>query len=48
MEERVSRLGGKYEIHSTPGKGTRLSIELPSLEKEYEGHGSQTDTHSVG
>jgi signal transduction histidine kinase len=47
MEERVSRLGGKYEIHSAPGKGTRLSVELPSLEKEHEGHGSQTNTHSL-
>jgi signal transduction histidine kinase len=29
MEERVARLGGKFEIHSTPGSGTIVAIELP-------------------
>lgn len=49
MEERVSRLGGKYEIHSAPGKGTKLDIELPSHENGNEAHGSiETNTHPVG
>jgi signal transduction histidine kinase len=29
MEERVARLGGKYEINSVPGSGTIIAIELP-------------------
>lgn len=29
IRERVSALGGKFDIHSTPGKGTRLAIRLP-------------------
>jgi signal transduction histidine kinase len=34
MEERVSRLGGKWEVHSAPGSGTILAIELPVRESE--------------
>jgi signal transduction histidine kinase len=29
IEERVARLGGKCEIHSEPGSGTIVAIELP-------------------
>jgi signal transduction histidine kinase len=29
MEERVRQLGGQLEIHSTPGKGTTLTVRLP-------------------
>ena len=29
IEERVARLGGKCEIHSAPGSGTIVAIELP-------------------
>jgi signal transduction histidine kinase len=29
IEERVSRLGGKCEIHSAPGGGTIIAVELP-------------------
>jgi signal transduction histidine kinase len=29
IEERVAHLGGKCEIHSQPGSGTALAIELP-------------------
>lgn len=29
IEERAARLGGKCEIHSAPGSGTILAIELP-------------------
>jgi signal transduction histidine kinase len=29
MRERIARLGGKFNILSGPGKGTRLEIEIP-------------------
>jgi signal transduction histidine kinase len=29
MEERVSHLGGVFEINSRPGSGTRVAVELP-------------------
>jgi signal transduction histidine kinase len=29
IEERVALLGGKTEIKSQPGKGTRIRVELP-------------------
>jgi signal transduction histidine kinase len=32
MTERVRMLGGKLEIHSAPGRGTQLTVELPFTE----------------
>lgn len=32
MEERVSRLGGRMNIHSSPGRGVTLAVELPFKE----------------
>jgi signal transduction histidine kinase len=29
MEERVQHLGGAFQVHSTPGRGTSLRVELP-------------------
>jgi len=29
MRERVERAGGKFQIESEAGKGTRLAMELP-------------------
>jgi signal transduction histidine kinase len=29
MEERVHHLGGVFQIHSNPGAGTRVVVELP-------------------
>jgi signal transduction histidine kinase len=35
VEERVARLGGTFEIHSEPGTGTALAIELPFAEEQF-------------
>jgi signal transduction histidine kinase len=49
IEERVSRLGGRCEVHSKRGNGTILAIELPF--NIYEGKlsepGSKKDSHLV-
>jgi signal transduction histidine kinase len=34
IEERVARLGGKCEVHSEPGEGTILAVELPLTNNE--------------
>jgi len=31
MRERIQQLGGKFEIQSTPGRGTHVRAEIPSL-----------------
>ncbi len=46
VEERAARLGGKYEIHSEPGSGTVLAIELPFTERES-AEAVQRDSHPV-
>ena len=33
MSERVAKLGGKLEITSVPGDGTRVVVEIPRIEK---------------
>jgi len=47
IEERAVRLGGKCEIHSEPGTGTVLAIELP-FTKEQSTKIDERNTHSVG
>lgn len=47
IEERVTRLGGKCAVHSEPGSGTALAIELPFVEEQSE-KSSQRDPHPVG
>ena len=34
MEERVSLIGGRFEIHSKPGKGTRIEASVPIIERK--------------
>ena len=34
MQERVELLGGRLEIGSQPGQGTRLVAQLPVMEAE--------------
>jgi signal transduction histidine kinase len=29
MEERARKMGGRFEIHSAPGRGTRLVVQIP-------------------
>jgi signal transduction histidine kinase len=45
IEERVAHLGGKCEIHSEPGSGTVLAIELPIAQQSVEA--SERDSHPV-
>ncbi len=54
IRERVTRLGGKYKIHSQPERGTILSVELP-FTRELPLHGEngsaalhETNSHPVG
>jgi signal transduction histidine kinase len=50
IEERVARLGGKCEVHSSPGSGTILTIELPLASKgtaNWSAQPSETDSHSI-
>jgi signal transduction histidine kinase len=49
IEERVARLGGVCEIHSEPGSGTTLSINLPLDQDDWSrsGQESEADSHSV-
>jgi signal transduction histidine kinase len=47
IQERVARLGGESKIHSQPGEGTILSVELP-FTKEYRSSDThETDSHPV-
>ena len=48
IQERVAQLGGRVDIHSKPGNGTILAVELPfsKLQRRPEAHG--TDSHFAG
>jgi len=60
IQERVTRLGGIFHVHSQPGLGTTLSMELPVSKDFSQGNvkenlgenGSarirETDSHPVG
>jgi signal transduction histidine kinase len=49
IEERVSRLGGKCEVHSRRGSGTILAIELPfnTGEGQRSERGRKKDSHLI-
>lgn len=36
MRERVEGLGGSFTVYSSPGQGTRLVVQIPTLEKAHE------------
>jgi signal transduction histidine kinase len=48
MQERVARLHGKLNVHSKPGSGTTLSVELPFTESHPAAFVHETDSHPVG
>src|SRR5580700_1489467 len=48
IQERVTRLGGKYKIHSQPERGTILSVELPFTEENTSAYAHETNSHPVG
>jgi signal transduction histidine kinase len=52
IQERVSRLGGKFQVQSRPGTGARLSVELPIAgvgpDEDRSASVRETDSHSVG
>ena len=50
IEERVARLGGKCEIHTAPGSGTIVAIELPFSNGKGgpEIRGKEEDSDSIG
>jgi signal transduction histidine kinase len=35
MRERVEGMGGTLAIHSLPGRGARLEVHIPTLEKSH-------------
>jgi signal transduction histidine kinase len=47
MEERVTHLGGRFEVHSKPGNGTVLAVELPLAGGQRSGGADHADSHSV-
>jgi signal transduction histidine kinase len=48
IQERVTRLGGTCQIHSQPGSGTTLSVELPFTSENGSAQIRETDSHPVG
>jgi signal transduction histidine kinase len=47
IQERVARLGGRSSVHSQPGDGTILSVELPFTEEPRSTETRGTDSHPV-
>ncbi|MBI2868813.1 MAG: hypothetical protein HYX96_03190 [Chloroflexi bacterium] len=46
MRERALLLGGRLEVDSAPGKGTRIFAELPLPAPANRGKGEKRDKHS--
>jgi signal transduction histidine kinase len=47
IQERVAGLGGQSSVHSMPGEGTILSVELPLAENFRNSEARETDSHPV-
>jgi signal transduction histidine kinase len=47
IQERVTRLGGTSSVHSKPGGGTILSVELPFTKAHQSTEAHETDSHPV-
>jgi signal transduction histidine kinase len=48
MQERVTRLGGMCDVHSRPGMGTILTVQLPIRQAMAAEGIHETDPHPVG
>jgi signal transduction histidine kinase len=48
IQERVGRLGGACTVHSKPGSGTILTVELPFIEEKRSAETRESDSHLVG
>lgn len=48
IQERVARLGGKCTLHSQPGRGTILSLELHFIDEHEGAYAHETDSHTAG
>jgi signal transduction histidine kinase len=48
IQERVARLGGKCRVHSQPGSGTILSVELPFAKQHWSTGALEPHSHTVG
>jgi signal transduction histidine kinase len=48
IQERVTRLGGTFQVLSQPGNGTALSVELPFTMENRSACVRETDSHPVG
>ena len=47
IQERVTRLGGRSSVHSNPGGGTILSVELPFTEDHRSTETREANSHPV-
>ncbi len=47
IQERVTGLGGKSSVHSQPGGGTILTVELPFTKDQRSAEIRETDSHPV-
>jgi signal transduction histidine kinase len=47
IQERVTRLGGKSSVHSKPGSGAILSVELPFTKEDRSARAREIDSHPV-
>ena len=47
IQERVAGRGGQSSVHSKPGEGAILSVELPLTEKSRSSEARETDSHPV-
>jgi signal transduction histidine kinase len=48
IQERVARLGGNCRVHSKPGSGTILSVELPFAMDNRSTDNHEPHSHPVG
>jgi signal transduction histidine kinase len=48
IQERVARLGGTCTVHSAPGTGTILAVELPFGSRVVNEDLRETNSHPVG